>query len=67
MLLFRSEDHVGRNGQPLGAFMTTDQVWRLGDIWYHDRADPRWRRRTADEAEEVFAELGLTGSFWRLR
>jgi len=47
--------------------MTTDQVWRLGDIWYHDRADPRWRRRTADEAEEVFAELGLTGSFWRLR
>jgi hypothetical protein len=67
MLLFRSEEHVERSGQPPGAFMNTDQAWRLADIWYRDRADPRWRRRTAEEAERVFEDLGLTGDFWKLR
>jgi hypothetical protein len=27
---------------------------------------PDWRRRTPEEAEAVFASLGLTGEFWRL-
>jgi hypothetical protein len=66
MLLFRSEEHVARSGKPQGAFFTTEQLWRLADTWYRDRADPAWRRRTAEEAEEVFAGIGLTGDFWRL-
>lgn len=66
MLLFRSEEHVGRSGKPTGAFMTVDQAWRLGDIWYRDRADPNWQRRTAEQAEEIFAGLGLVGDFWKL-
>ncbi len=67
MLLFRSEEHVERSGKPLGAFMNTDRAWRLADIWYRDRADPSWGRRTAEEAERVFEDLGLTGDFWKLR
>jgi hypothetical protein len=67
MLLFRSGEHVGRSGKPAGTFMTAGQAWRLGDIWYRDRADPNWQRRTADEAEKIFAGLGLTGDFWKLR
>ena len=66
MLLFRSEEHVERSGKPLGAFLTPEQMWRLADLWYHDRADPSWRRRTAQEAEDVFAQIGLTGEFWKL-
>jgi len=66
MLLFRSEEHVERAGKPKGAFMTPEQMWRLADTWYHDRADPSWRRRSPEEAEEVFAEIGLQGDFWRL-
>jgi hypothetical protein len=66
MLLFRSEDHVVRSGKPKGEFLAPEQMWRLADTWYHDRDDPAWRRRTADEAEAVFAEIGLTGDFWRL-
>ena len=62
MLLFRSEEHVTRPG----AFMTPEQMWRLADVWYHDRDDPSWRRRSADEAEDVFAQIGLGGEFWRL-
>lgn len=62
MLLFRSEEHVEQGG----AFMTPEQMWRLADAWYHDRDDPSWRRHSADEAEDIFAEIGLTGDFWRL-
>ena len=50
----------------LGAVVTPEQMWRLADVWYHDRADPSWRRKTADEAETIFAAIGLTGDFWRL-
>jgi hypothetical protein len=47
--------------------MSTQQAWRLADLWYRDRADPHWRRRTADEAERVFESIGLSGTFWELR
>ena len=66
MLLFRGEEHVERAGHRPGAFFTPQQAWRLADAWYGDRADPSWHRRTAPEAESVFAAIGLTGDFWRL-
>jgi hypothetical protein len=66
MLLFRSEEHAERSGKPKGAFMTPEQMWLLANTWYHDRDDPDWRRRSADEAEEVFAAIGLKGEFWAL-
>ena len=71
MLAFRSEEHVERWCRSLGlspgAFLTPAQQWRLADAWYADRLAPDWRRRTPDEAEALFAELGLEGAFWRLR
>ena len=42
------------------------QQWELARIWYADRLLPEWRRRTAEEAEAVFASLGLTEDFWHL-
>ncbi len=72
MLLFRSEEHIQRWcrtwRQERGGVMTIDQAWRLAQAWYApDRRDPTWRRKTADEAEALFAELGLTSAFWSLR
>jgi hypothetical protein len=67
MLLFRDEEHVAKSGLPRGATMTPQQMWRLADAWYHDRASPSWRRRTAEEAEGIFSDIGLVGDFWRLR
>jgi hypothetical protein len=71
MLAFRSEAHVDRwleqRGLERGAILSLEQLWRLGDAWYADRLDRDWRRRTPEEAEALFAELGLTGDFWRLR
>jgi hypothetical protein len=70
MLLFRSEEHIDtwyrRQGIPTGATLTLDQAWELARIWYANRMAPDWRRRTPEEAEAVFAGLGLTGEFWRL-
>jgi len=67
MLLFRSEEHGRRwYGDDRGASMSLEQQWQLARAWYADRMSPSWRRRTAAEAEEVFAGIGLTGEFWRL-
>jgi hypothetical protein len=70
MLAFRSEEHVERwcetRGLERGAVFPLETCWRLADAWYADRLAPDWRRRTPDEAEALFAELGLLGDFWRL-
>lgn len=70
MLLFRSEEHVkewyGAKDMPLGRSMSLEQQWHLARLWYSDRMSPDWRRRTPEEAEAVFAEVGLEGDFWHL-
>jgi hypothetical protein len=71
MLAFRSEAHVDRwcenTGLGKGAAFPLETAWRLADIWYSDRLSPDWERRTPDEAQALFADLGLTGPFWKLR
>ena len=49
-----------------GAVLTLDQTWALARLWYSDRLDPGWRRRTPAEATEAFASIGLTGEFWTM-
>ena len=70
MRLFRSEEHVMRwsekSGIPVGEVFSLDSLWRLAQMWFHDRLAPGWRRATMDEAHAVFEQAGLTGSFWRL-
>jgi hypothetical protein len=71
MLLFRSEEHVdrwtGQRGVPKGVVFDIGQLWKLAEAWYRDRMSPDYRRRTPEEAEALFASLGLTGDFWKLR
>jgi len=71
MLAFRSEEHVARWREQRclapGAVFSAEQMWRLAHEWYRDRLSPDWRRKTPDEAEALFAEVGLTGPFWQLR
>ena len=70
MLAFRSEAHVDRwceqTGLERGAAFPLATAWRLAERWYRDRQSLDWRRRTPEEAQAVFAELGLTGEFWNL-
>jgi hypothetical protein len=72
MLLFRSEDHIDRWcalwHQPRGETFSAAKAWQLAQQWYAaDRRVPSWRRKTLEEAEATFAQLGFTSDFWRLR
>lgn len=72
MLLFRDEEHVERWCRQwrmaLGAVLSLDLAWRLALAWFSaDRGAPEWRRPTVDEVETLFASLGLTDPFWKLR
>lgn len=50
-----------------GAVITTQQCWDLAKRWYRGRAEMDWVRRPAEEAEQIFREVGLEGPFWALR
>jgi hypothetical protein len=38
----------------------------LSRRWYTDRLSTDFRRRTRDETQALFEELGLRGDFWLL-
>ena len=70
MLLFRSEDDISawceqRHITP-GAVFDLARLWSLAIVWYDDRLDAAWRRRTTSERQAILDAVGLTGSFWRL-
>jgi hypothetical protein len=68
MLLFRSEEHVDRwcaaRRIERGEIFPLDQCWELARVWYADRLSSTWRRRTPQETESVFAQIGFRGPFW---
>ena len=71
MLLFSSGEHVDRWCRDWnlarGGSLSVEQTWQLALIWYGgDRRDPRWRRRSVEEAQDVLSDIGLEGPFWRL-
>lgn len=51
---------------PPGGLLSLDTAWRLAVAWYHDRLEPSWRRKTLEEAKQLFTELGMTVPFWEL-
>jgi hypothetical protein len=71
MLAFRSEEHVDRWRElqclSKGTVFTPEQMWQLAQAWYANRMSPDWRRKSPEEIEALFAEIGLSGDFWRLR
>lgn len=72
MLLFWSEEHIDNWctdwNLPPGETLGLNDCCRLAFKWYGpDRRQPEWRRRTIEEVEALFAEIGLTSPFWDLR
>ena len=68
MLLFRSEEWIAkwcnRNNLARGEVLSVAQVWELSKVWYHDRLSLDYHGRTAEKAEEIFRQAGLTSEFW---
>ena len=69
MLFFRSEESLNEwletKKAAHGATLSTDQVWVLSQLWYHNRLSPEYHGRTMEQAQEIFEGLGLTDPFWR--
>ena len=53
-----------RHGIARGQILSMDQAWALAQAWYGDYLNPKWRRRSAREAGEIFEHIGLRGEFW---
>ncbi len=69
MLLFRSEVDIdgwcAATGEPRGETVPLPQVWELAQAWYGDRLSADFRGRTAEQAEAIFRQVGLTSAFWQ--
>jgi len=68
MLFFRSEDALDRwcrrTGHPRRPTATLPQLWQMAQAWYALRLQHDARRPGGAEICEIFARIGLTGSFW---
>ena len=68
MLFFRSEENVaawcGERGLPVRPMVSLSQLWYLADTWYGNRLTLDSRRPAAGEMTQIFAAIGLEGSFW---
>jgi hypothetical protein len=71
ILFFSSRSDVGawckRHGFPVGEVIDIDTGVALAREWFGDYMEPTWSRKSADEAEKVFASLGLNSEFWHAR
>lgn len=70
MLAFRSEGDVDRwlerTGRARGAMVDFATMWALAQPWYAGRMEAGWRGLAPERGREIFAELGLTGAWWKL-
>jgi hypothetical protein len=70
ILFFASEAHIdswcSRHGHPRGNVLRIDTALRLAELWFGDYASPDWVRKSPERATEIFTELGLDPSFWKL-
>ena len=70
MLAFQSMEEIDswclRHRVSKGEVLPVTQVWDLARVWYGNYLDPRWTRKTIEEAEAKFRQVGLTSAFWQL-
>jgi hypothetical protein len=71
MLLFRSEAWIDkwckRNQLQRGEILTINQGWELSKLWYHNRMSVEYHGRSAEQAEEIFRQVGLISEFWYIQ
>jgi hypothetical protein len=41
-----------------------EQLWKLAQLWYHNRLALDYHGRTIAQAEAIFNQLGFTSPFW---
>jgi hypothetical protein len=52
--------------RPRGEVLSLDQTWELAQQWYHDRMRPDFHGRSAEQAQQIFQQVGLHSPAWSL-
>lgn len=69
-LFFSSEALVdawcARHDRPKGSVLPIESGMQLTQRWFGDYASPAWRRKSAQEAQAIFNEIGLDAAFWNI-
>lgn len=60
------DDWCRRHAMPKGAVLSLPQLWGFARDWYGGYLKEPWRKRSAEEAQQVFQRHALTGPFWDL-
>jgi hypothetical protein len=60
------DDWCRRHALPKGAILSLPQLWGFARDWYGGYLADPWRKRSVDEAQQLFHRHGLTGPFWNL-
>jgi hypothetical protein len=67
---FRSEAEINvwctRHAFPRGATLSIPALWEFARDWYGAYLQQPWRKRSADEARELFRRHGLVSPFWHI-
>jgi hypothetical protein len=65
---FHAESHIDdwcrRHALPRGATMSIPALWDFASDWYGSYLRTPWRKRSPDDARNLFARHGLTSPFW---
>jgi hypothetical protein len=69
ILFFSSESEIdvwcNRHGLPRGETIDIAKGIALARAWFGDYLELTWKRKSPDEAQQVFRSLGLNSTFWR--
>ncbi len=55
-----------RHSLPKGAILTMPALWRFASDWYGTYLEPGWRKRTPQQARDLFRRHNLFGAFWEV-
>jgi hypothetical protein len=70
IVFFSSENRIdawcARHGRPKGAILPFQTSMDLARLWFGDYAESDWRRKTPQQAMDIFRELKLDPAFWNI-
>lgn len=70
MLLFESESRIDewcvKHRISKGDVQPIAKIWEFSKVWYGNHLNPNWKKWTAEEAQKLFDQAGLTSDIWKI-
>lgn len=70
MLIFSNEAQVDKWSKqyniPKGDVQPIEKIWQFSKKWYGGHLKKDWKKRTIEEAKQLFAEFSFENEIWNL-